>query len=85
MSHHTVGVPLPTFLPVLYSSKVSTELWRRGASKVAFTTASFSRASSSLMSGKPVPHFTQNWSTPVSWQEGRSSFTASSWLRNMVS
>lgn len=24
MSHHTVGVPFPTFLPVLYSSKVST-------------------------------------------------------------
>ena len=37
------------FILVLYSSKVSTELWRRGVAKVACTTASFSRSSSSLM------------------------------------
>ena len=31
------------------------------------------------------PHFTQNWSTPVSWQLGRFSSLASFWLRFMVS
>lgn len=35
--------------------------------------------------GKSTPHFTQNWSTPVSWQLGRFSSLASFWFRFMVS
>ena len=60
ISQKTVGVPLPTFLPVLYSSNVSTLLCLSGASKVALTTASFRSASSSPIRGNCVPHLTQN-------------------------
>ena len=66
MSHHTVGVPFPTFLPVLYSSKVSTELWRRCVENLALITASFNNASKSSIRGNFVPHLTQNCNTPVS-------------------
>lgn len=76
---------MPVFVPVFTSSKVSTVLWRSGAVRVAVPTACRKICGSRSRRGNPSPTRAMICTRPVSWQDGRSSSAASSWLRRIVS
>jgi hypothetical protein len=80
MRQSSQGIWVPVLVPVFFSSKVSTALWRSGPSRVAPASASRSTSSSSPSNGNCAPASMKYWITPVSWQLGRSSLSAASWL-----
>jgi hypothetical protein len=70
---------VPVLVPVFFSSKVSTALWRSGDPRVRLGGVA-QDAPSSPSSGNFAPAVMKYWITPVSWQLGRSSLSAASWF-----
>ena len=80
ISQSSHGALVPVFVPVFFSTKVSTTLWRSGDARVASSTAASRISPSSPSSGNLAPAVMKYWMTPVSWQLGRSSLAAASWF-----
>src|SRR5574338_297375 len=80
ISQSSQGILEPVLVPVFFSSKVSTALWRRGPILVAPRVAFCRISSSSPRRGNLAPAEMKYWMTPVSWQLGRSSLSAACWF-----